>query len=183
MARADALFRQLPQSRRRVVCAVALAFNLASGGMEEDLAVLRHEEHDQPVDEAQYLPVVVLLVQSSGAQLFPERSIGGVRQEAAAQRGNGLFNAIAQLVERARSLFKGCARPLLQPAFGGSLRLHARLVAEQPQQGEVGVDLTVHHGLQIELDIGLARETGVVAQHAQPQTVRDNTPQVLFGAV
>ena len=151
--------------------------------MKEDLAVLRHEEHDQAVDEAQHLAVVVLLAQCSRAQFLPEKAVGRVRQETAAQGGNGLLDTVTQLVKRACSLLEGCARPLLQPALGWPLRLHARLMAEQPQQGEVGVDLAVHHGLQVELDIGLARETGVVAQHAQPQTVRDNTPQVLFGAV
>ena len=65
----------------------------------------------------------------------------------------------------------------------GSLGLDARLVAEQPEQGEVGVDLARHHRFEVELDKGLAGQAGVVAQDAQAQAVGDEPPEMLVGAV
>ena len=64
-----------------------------------------------------------------------------------------------------------------------ALGLDPRLVAEPPQQSEVGVDLAVEHRLQVELDEGLSGQSNVVAEDAEPQSVADEAPEVLLRAV
>ena len=56
-------------------------------------------------------------------------------------------------------------------------------MAHQPQQAEVGVELAGQHGFQVELDVGGARQAGVVAQDPQPQAVAGEPPQAIGGAV
>ena len=61
----------------------------------------------------------------------------------------------------------GLLRPALEPALVRALALEARLVADEPEEDEVGVGLAVQHRLEVELDVGLAGERGVVAEQAQ----------------
>ena len=68
---------------------------------------------------------------------------------------------------RARVPCCGGLRPLLEPALLGLFGLDPGLVADQPQEREVGVDLAAEHGFEVELDVCLAGEADVVAQ--QPQ--------------
>ncbi len=89
----------------------------------------------------------------------------------------------AKLVEGARPLFLGGLRPLLEPAFGGSFRLDPRLVAQEPEQREVGVDLAGHHGFEVEFDKGLASQARVVAQDSQAAAVGEKAPEVIVGLV
>ncbi|MCX7049219.1 MAG: hypothetical protein NTX50_27505 [Candidatus Sumerlaeota bacterium] len=56
-------------------------------------------------------------------------------------------------------------------------------MAEEPEDGEIGVEFAVHHGFEIELDEGLAREADVVAQEAQAQAVGDEPPEAVVVAV
>ena len=104
-------------------------------------------------------------------------------EEPAAEGFDGRLDAVAQMVERARALLVRLARPLFEPALLGFGGLDARGVADEPEQQEVGVDLAFHHGLEVELDIGLAGEAGVVAQDAQAQAVGDEAPEAVFAAV
>src|SRR6266566_1977669 len=106
-----------------------------------------------------------------------------MREETTAKGCNCLLDAIAQLIERARTLLMSGPRPFLQPALFRLFSLHARLVAQQPQQYKIGVHFAAHHRFQVKLNIGLARETHIVAQNAQPQSVREKTPQVIIRAV
>ena len=76
-----------------------------------------------------------------------------------------------ELIERTEPLFRCDLRPAFQPALFGLLPGDARLVAEPPEQREVGVQLAVEHRLQIELDERLPAEPDVVAQDAESQTV------------
>ena len=64
-----------------------------------------------------------------------------------------------------------------------SAPLHPALVADQPQQGEVGVELALHHRFQVKLHVGGAGQADVVAQDAQAQAVADDAPQMVVGAV
>jgi hypothetical protein len=59
----------------------------------------------------------------------------------------------------------------------------AGLVAQPPQQCEVGVDLAVEHRLEVELDERLPGQADVVPQDAELQAVADEAPQVGLGAV
>ena len=87
------------------------------------------------------------------------------------------LDAVAQLVEGAGALL-GAPLRSTSPASTrcGSVGFDAGLVAEQPEQGEVGVDLAVDHRLEVELDVRLAGEAGVVAQDAELQAVGRRSP-------
>src|SRR6266566_1568708 len=62
VAGANTLFSQSPQTRSRIVQRIAFASNKVSIRVKEDVAILRDEQHEQPIDKAQYLAVVVLCV-------------------------------------------------------------------------------------------------------------------------
>ncbi len=72
---------------------------------------------------------------------------------------------------------------MLQPALLRALGLNPGLMAAQPQQREVLVGLARHDRLEVELDVGLARERDVVAQQPQRKAVGDDAPQAFGGAV
>ena len=77
----------------------------------------------------------------------------------------------------------GGLRPLLQPALGRAFGFDPRLVAQQPEQGEVGVDLAVHHRFEVELHVRLAGQAGVVAEDPQPAAVGQEAPEVVVRPV
>ena len=56
-------------------------------------------------------------------------------------------------------------------------------MAEHPEQREVGEDLAVHHRLEVELDVRLAGQGGVVAEDPQPAAVGQEGPEVVVRAV
>ena len=56
-------------------------------------------------------------------------------------------------------------------------------MAQEPEQGEVGVDLAGHHRFEVELDVGLAGQAGVVAQDAQAAPVGEEAPEVVIRLV
>src|SRR5581483_6596718 len=56
-------------------------------------------------------------------------------------------------------------------------------MTDEPEQREIGINLPLHHRLQIEFDERLPREHLVVAQNSQAQPVRDESPQVRLGAI
>ena len=87
----------------------------------------------------------------------------GVVQVALAEGVEGAFDAVAQRVEGARALFLGEVAPLLEQAVLGLVGLDAALVQGEVEQHEVGVDLAVEHGFEVELEVGLAGEAVVVA--------------------
>ena len=103
VARAEAPLGQTPQPGRGVVQRVALRGGLVRLGMEEQVAILGDEEEDQPVDDAQQLAVVVLVLELPSAEPVAELGVGGVGEEAAAERGDRLLDAVAQLVEHTQS--------------------------------------------------------------------------------
>ena len=116
------------------------------------------------------------------------RRVGVLRVagEALAEDLQGLLDAAAQVAQGAGALLLGHLGPLLQPAGLRALALarrEARGVGHEPEQDEVGVDLAGEHGLEVELEEGLAREGLVVAQDAQAQAVRDDGPEVAVAAV
>ena len=163
---------------------VALAGQRVAGRVEQRVAVLGDEQEQQPVDEPQQLAVVVAGVRACRrAERVLELVVGGVGEEAAAECLDRLLDALAQRVERAGAVLAGGAGPALEPAVLGALGLDARLVADEPEQHEVGVDLAGEHRLEVELEVRLAGERDAVAEHAEHEPVGDDPPQPLGRAV
>lgn len=167
------------EAARRVEAGVALPGRGLRLGVEEQVPVLGDEEEEEPVDEPEELAVVLLGRERPGAEPVAERAVGRVGEEAAPESRDRRLDPVAQAIEGARPLLPGRPRPALEPALPGLLALDARLVGEEPEEDEVGVDLALHHGLEVELDEGLASEARVVAEEAQPEAVRDEPPHVL----
>src|SRR5260370_38363707 len=126
VACANALLSQPAQAGSRVVLRVAFARSLVGSGVKENVAILRNEQHEQSVDEAQYLAVVVLCAQLSRAQLLTQGVVCGMGKETTSQGCDGFLDAIAQLIERACALFMRGTRPFLQPALFRLFGFHAR---------------------------------------------------------
>ena len=106
--------------------------------------------------------------------------------ETLAENDERLLDLPPQLLECGHALGFRLLGPLLQPAGFGTVSLpwrEARGVRHKPKQHEVGVDLAAEHGLEVELEEGLARQRLVVAQHPQAQTVRQQRPKVRITAI
>jgi len=112
-----------------------------------------------------------------------EARIGGVGEETGAQRTDGFLHAFAQALKGARALLAGLLGPLLQPTQGGTLALDPGLMAQEPEQAKVRVQLAVHHGGEVELHVGLTGKTDVVSENPQLEPVGDEGPEVVVGAV
>ena len=109
--------------------------------------------------------------------------IGGMGEEARAEGADAHLDSLAQVLQGAGALLAGLLGPPLQPALLGALALDPGLMAQQPEQAEVRVQLAVHHGGEVELDVGLAGQADVVAKDAQLEPVGEEGPEVVVGAV
>lgn len=174
---------QGPQAVQGVVVEVGGPGLLAGGRDQEQVAVLGHEQEEQPVDQAQQLPVVVLAVQGAAGQRLPQLVVGPMGEEPLAQGDDGGLHPGAQAIQGPGALDPRLVVPALQPAGLGAGGLHPALVADEPEQGKVGVDLAGHDGLEVELQVGGAGQAGVVPQGPQARPVGADGPQVLFRAV
>ncbi|OQC05104.1 MAG: hypothetical protein BWX80_02224 [Candidatus Hydrogenedentes bacterium ADurb.Bin101] len=56
-------------------------------------------------------------------------------------------------------------------------------MGREPEEHEVGVDLAVEHGFEVEFEVGLAGQGLVVAEDAEAQAVGDDGPEVALAAV
>ena len=54
---------------------------------------------------------------------------------------------------------------------------------QEIQKDEIGADLALHQGFQIEIDVGLAGQTDVVAQDPESVAVGDDAPEMILGTV
>jgi len=171
------------QAAGGIVFIVAPFGLIHSLGQEQQPALLGDEEKDQTVDQTQELAVKVLLAEFGRVEPLPQGFVSRVTKEAAAEGGDGRFDAAAQLVEGAGALLLRQPGPALQPALFGPAGLDARLVAEKPEQDEIGIDLALHHRLEVEFNPGLAGEADIVAQDAQPAAVGEKGPEPVVGAV
>lgn len=180
---AAAALRQPPQVRRRIPALVALPGGGVRVRVEQESPVLGRKQEEEAVHEAQHLAIVVLRRERAGPQPLPQPCVRRVREEAATEGRDRRLHAAAQPVEGARPALARRREPPLEDALLGLLPLHPRLVADEPEEDEVGVDLALHHGLEVEFDVGLAREAGAVAQDAEAQTIRDEGPEVRLAAV
>ncbi|MCZ7620317.1 MAG: hypothetical protein M5U32_19155 [Myxococcota bacterium] len=183
MRPAAAARRQPAQPGGAVVREVTLLGVGLGVRIEQQAAVLGDEQEEQPVDQAQQLPVVVLLAERAGGQCVAQRAVLRMRQEALAEGLDRGLDAVAEPLERTGPLLLRRLHPALEPALGRALGLDPRLVQHQPQDGEVRVGLTFQHGLEVELDVSLAREARVVAQEAQAQAVAEDGPEMRVAAV
>ncbi|WP_233225172.1 hypothetical protein [Nocardia sp. MDA0666] len=147
----------------------------------EDIAVLRDEDEQQPVDQPQQG-----VVQGVDVEIRTQSRVVRMPEESGAQRGDRLGHTVAQLVQGPSS---GCDRvepPSLEPAAGrgGAVGDREAGDVQQPiQQDELAEQLAVEDRLQIELDIGRGGQGARVAQQPQLAPVGDQRPQVRLGAV
>jgi hypothetical protein len=152
----------------------------------EQVPVFGHKEEDQPVDKPEQLPVEVLLLQLAGLQAIAKSLVRLMGNESCAEILKRLLNADTQLIECAPSICLRLLGPLFEPAgfraiLGSAFK--PRLVANHPQQAEVRVGFTFKDSFEVEFDVGLAREAGVVAQDEELEAVRNKGPKIVFGAV
>ena len=183
MQAAHPLPGQRAQPPGAVVAAVALPGLRIAVWVQQQPSVLGHEQEQQPVDQPQQLPIIVLLVEAAGVERLAQGDVAAMGQEAAAQTADRQLHAELQAVPQPHALALPLLGPALQPALSRSLCLDAGLVAEQPEQHEVGVQLAVHHRLQVELHVGLPGQGGVVAQQSQHPAIGDDPPEVVVGAI
>src|SRR5689334_21187764 len=104
-------------------------------------------------------------------------------QETVAKLAQYCRNTLAQPLASPLSSLMGCRAPALNDRRT-RLAVHgfeARSVPQEPKGREVGIELLGEDEVDIGLNIGRARETGVVAQEAQLCTVGDDAPKrVIF---
>ena len=110
----------LAHAAQRVVGVVAPAHFGRRLGQQEQIALLGHQEKDQPVDQPPQLLVVRLRAQFAALQPCAQRLVGPLRQKAAAQRRNRLGHTLAQRVHRPCALRRGQLRPAFEPGRRGS---------------------------------------------------------------
>ena len=184
MARAPQPLRQVAQPPGGVVFAVALLWRRRPSGVEQQVAILRHEQEQQPVDQSAAVGDSNPVWSARRSCSLSRRSmLCGCAKKPAPRRVDRHLHAVAQLVQRARTLLLGGLASTFRARHSfGAFAFHPRLVAQQPQQHEIGVDLAVHHGFEVELDIGLPRQADVVAQDAQLQPIGEEAPQVLVAS-
>ena len=156
--------------------------------LQQGAAVLGDEPEQHPVHQPQQRPVEVVQLQVGVARVEPAAQLRVVRmgQEPGAEDGDGLLDAVAELIERPLALLDGEAAPLFQVAgLGAAVGLDREpgLVAGQVEQHEVGEQFPVEDRLQVELDVGGADQRGRVAQQPQRGAVGQDRPQVGVVAV
>ena len=99
-------------------------------------------------------------------------------REAAPEGFDCLGNAIAKVGKHPRALFAAKLTPLFEPEVLRLATFYPRLVAEHPQKREVGIDLALHHGFQVELNVSLAGERDIIAEDAEHQAVGKEAPRL-----
>ena len=151
----------------------------------QQVAFLDREQEDESVDEPQKLPEVAFLRELPRVQRGTKLPVRGVGQEPLPQDLQRLPEAVAQLVP--------CPRPLLPAGFPPHLQRaclrrvagasEARLVGEEPERGEVGVQVLGEDSGEVGLDPRRPREARVVARNPQREPVRRHTPERGAGRV
>ena len=127
------------------------------------------EQEDEPVDKSQELPEVALLREIPRVQRGTKLRVRGVGKEPLPQDLERLLEAGIQLAPRPSPLLPACLPPHLQRAshrriFGAT---EARLVSEEPERGEVGVQLLCEDPAEVGFDPRRPREARVVARNPQ----------------
>ena len=110
--------------------------------------------------------MVVVDRELAGLEAAAQLAVGGLCEEAGAERLDGDFDAAAELVEGAGAVGAGLVRPAFQVAGAGRVACEPARVANEPAEREVGVLLAAEHGLEVELAVRLAGERRRVAQQS-----------------
>jgi len=63
------------------------------------------------------------------------------------------------------------------------LALEAGLVANEPQDEELGIEVAIKHGLQVELDVSQTGEGNIVSEQTQVEAVGNDAPNVSIAGV
>ena len=143
------------------------------------------EQEDESIDKSQELLEVAILRELPGVQGRTELRVGAVGKKPLPQSLERLPEAGAQLVPRARSLLPAGLPPHLQ---GARLRrvvgaAEARLMGEEPERGEVGVQVLREDPAEVGFNPRRPREARVVARNPQRQPVRREAPERRAGGV
>ena len=102
----------------------------------------------------------------AAAESVAQGGVLRVAGEALTQDLERALDATTEVAKRSGALLLGLLGPLLQPAGLRPAALawrEARGMGHEPEQDEVGVDFAREHGLEVELEEGLAREGLAVA--------------------
>lgn len=99
-------------------------------------------------------------------------------EEPPADGDDRLLHADSEAIQHAQSLAVSLLGPALQPAVLRAVRFDAGLVQQEPENGEVRVQLAPEHRLEVELHVRLPGEAHVVAEEAKLAAVRDDAPEV-----
>ena len=169
-----------------VVLAVGVAVGFRGRWVEEEIAAFGDKQKNEPIDEAEELPVVLLLVEGTGGQGRLQGLVLGAGEEAAAEGFDGPADAVAQLAEDTRADGGAFDVPLLDEALvrlavGGDVE--AGGVEDEPEEAEVGKTLSLEDALEVELGKRLPRHAHVVAEESQLAAVGDDGPQGLIAAI
>ena len=100
--------------------------------------------------------------------------------------GNRLLHAGPQVFQCPQALFLRLFLPLLKPALIRPTigrNFETRLVADQPEQEEFRIKITVKDGLEVPLHVGDPGQGYIVAQEAESKPVGDNPPMVLVAGI
>ena len=144
-------------------------------------AVFRHKEQQEAVDQPQQLAVVILFVQFPAAQFLFEFMICRMLQKSGTQCLDGVGHPLTEFIQGAHAAVRGEFCPLFQQAVLKVFK--AAFMTDQPEQTEIGKEITVKHGFQVEFEIGLAGKHHGIPQDAQLQPVGQDPPEAVFRAV
>ena len=152
----------------------------------KQVSILGDEEENQPIDEAEQLTVEFLLLQLAGLETIAKILIGLVANEPGPQVFNSLLDTDSQLVEGATPICFRLFGPDFKPAGRRAVlcsTFQPGLVTYQPEETEVRKGFAFEDAFEVEFDMGLAREAGVVSKDKELEAIRDQGPQVLCRAV
>ncbi|MEX2309820.1 MAG: hypothetical protein WD738_19775 [Pirellulales bacterium] len=116
-------------------------------------------------------------------ELLTQSVVSRMTNEAAAQGFDGIADADSQVVQDPRPLLACQLAPLLQPTIFRLVGFDSRLMAQEPEQGKIRVDLAFHHRFEVKLYEGLPGERDVVSQDAELQAVRQECPNVFVALI
>src|ERR1019366_1961162 len=163
--------RKAAQPGSGIKIAIALLCGWVGVRSKKQVAVFRHKQEEQSVDEAQHLPVKVLLVNLPGPQTLLERGVRRMGEETLAKMFDRLLHTVAETVKKTHALGSRGLRPGFQLAEVRTRSFQARLVEQQPKEDEVRICLARHHRFEVKFDVCLTGQAYVVTQEAQAETI------------
>ena len=132
----------------------------------QQVPFLDRQQKDEPIDQSQELPKVAIGGEIAGVQRRTKLRVRGVRKEPLPQNLERLLKAGAQPVACPRPVLPSLLPPHLQRACRGRGvgAAEARLLRDEPERGEVGVQILGEDPAEVGFDPRRPRETRVVAR-------------------